>query len=350
MHIKTTHISKLYNDDTGRFTVISRTGNQYIMVAYHCDSNTTMAVPFKSRKDKDRMVDYNTIMQRLKDRNILLNLQILDNEASNEYKTIIKDKWNIKYQLVPSHIHLKNAAERSILTFKAHFLSILAGVVDDFPCRHWDQLLPQAELTPILLRQARIQPELSAWTYLMGAFNYDANPLGPLGCPVMIHNKTSNRKSWYFRSKEGWSVGVSFENYRFQLVIPVDTREINVYDTVEFIHQFITTSTLTPEDRILHRHNTLSSAIKDRHTATYEAQIQAITKLWDICTGWAGIDTPRKSKVHELTSQRRRSPRLKNCNIPRRPNTLQGCQNTTIHLNQLLRYTFNIRYRHQLQG
>ena len=133
---------------------------------------------------------------------------------------------------------------------------------------------------------------------------------GPLGCPVMIHKKTSYRKSWDFRSKEGWSLGVSFEHYCCQLVIPADTREINVSKTVEFIHQFITTPTLTPEDRILHGINTLTSATKDRPTATYEAQIKAITKLRDICTGWARIYTPRKSQVHELTSQRRRSPRV----------------------------------------
>ena len=81
IHIKTTHISKLYTDDTGRFPVISRKGNQYIMVAYHCYANAIMAAPFKSRKDKYRMVAYNTIMQRLKDINMLVHLQILDNEA-----------------------------------------------------------------------------------------------------------------------------------------------------------------------------------------------------------------------------------------------------------------------------
>ena len=52
------------------------------MVAYHCDANAIIAVTFKSCKDKDRMVAYNTIIQRLKDRNMLVNLQILDNEAS----------------------------------------------------------------------------------------------------------------------------------------------------------------------------------------------------------------------------------------------------------------------------
>ena len=129
----------------------------------------------------------------------------------------------------------------------------------------------------------------------MRALNYDATPLGPLEYPVMIHKKTSNRKSRDLRSKEGWSVGVSFEYYLCQLVIPADTREIYVSDTVEFLHQFITTHTISPEDRILHRLNKLSGTIKEIPTATYEVQIQAITKLQDICTGWAGIDTdPRK--------------------------------------------------------
>ena len=199
---------------------------------------------------------------------------------------------------------------------------------DDLPRRHWDQLLPHEELTLNLLRQARIQPELSAWTFLMGAFNYDANPLGPIGCPVMIHKKISNRKPWEFRSKEGWSVGVSFEHYRCQLVIPADTQEINVSDTVKFIHQFITTPTITPEYCILHGLNTLSGTIKDVPTATYEAQIQAITKLRDIYTWWAGIDNlthpapiaqpPRKSQVHELKSQRRRYPRVEKLQQPQK--------------------------------
>ena len=84
IHINTTHISKLYTKYMGRFPVISRKGNQYIMVAYHCGANEIMEVPFKSRKDKDRMVAYNTIMQRLKDRNMPVHLQILDNEARKE--------------------------------------------------------------------------------------------------------------------------------------------------------------------------------------------------------------------------------------------------------------------------
>ena len=124
------------------------------MVAYHCDANSIIDVPFNSRKYKNRMVSYNSIMQRLKNRNMMVNPQILDNEASKEYKAIIKDQCKIKYQLVPSHIHFPNTSKRSIWTFKAHLFSILAGVAEDFPRRHWDQLLPQSEFTLNLLHQA----------------------------------------------------------------------------------------------------------------------------------------------------------------------------------------------------
>ena len=51
LHIQVTPISKLYTDDTGRFPIHARSGNQYIMIAYHCDTNLILAGPFSSRKD-----------------------------------------------------------------------------------------------------------------------------------------------------------------------------------------------------------------------------------------------------------------------------------------------------------
>ena len=85
-------------------------------------------------------------MQRLTDNKLIVDLQILYNKASAEYKRSIKTKWNSNYQLVPPNTHRSNAAERAIRTFKAHFLSILAGVAPDFSRNLWDLLLPQTEL------------------------------------------------------------------------------------------------------------------------------------------------------------------------------------------------------------
>ena len=221
------------------------------MIAYHCDSNMILTAPFKSRSDKHRMLAYHAIMQRLQSRGMLVDLQIMDNEASAEYKRIITLEYGVQYQLVPAHIHRRNAAERAIRTFKAHFLAILAGVAADFPQYLWDLLLPQAELTLNLLRQANVNPQISAWEYFQGAaFQYDATPLGPLGCPVMIHKKTSTRHLWDFRGKEGWSVGVALEHYRCEHVVAKDTKAEAISDTVEYRHPSITGPTVTPADRI----------------------------------------------------------------------------------------------------
>ena len=52
------------------------------------------------------------------------------------------ERWGVKYQLVPPHMHRYNAAKRAIHTFKAHFLAILEGAGADSPIYLWDLLLP----------------------------------------------------------------------------------------------------------------------------------------------------------------------------------------------------------------
>ena len=63
----------LYKDDTGRFPIRDRSGNQYVTVAYH-SSNVILVDIFSSRKDKNRLADYNAIIQRLKRKDILVYL------------------------------------------------------------------------------------------------------------------------------------------------------------------------------------------------------------------------------------------------------------------------------------
>ena len=61
-------ISKLYNDDCAHFSIRSRSGNEYIMIAYNCDSNNTPQASFINRKYKHRIRAYNSIMRRLANR------------------------------------------------------------------------------------------------------------------------------------------------------------------------------------------------------------------------------------------------------------------------------------------
>ena len=78
-------------------------------------------------------------------------------------------------------MHRRNAAERSIRTFKSHFLSTLATCDPDFPITEWDRLLQQSEMTLNLLRPARCNPNISAYGYLEGRHDYNKVPLAPPG-------------------------------------------------------------------------------------------------------------------------------------------------------------------------
>ena len=74
------------------------------------------------------MAAYNAIMQQLKKKDRLVDLHILENECSKEYQATIWNRRKDQFQLVPPAMHSQNAAEEAIITFKAHFLAILAGV------------------------------------------------------------------------------------------------------------------------------------------------------------------------------------------------------------------------------
>ena len=72
-------------------------------------------------------------MTRLADRGHQVYVKILDKKVSADFKRTIVEDWCATYQLVSHNLHRINIAERAIFTFKAHFLSVLAGVDPNFP-------------------------------------------------------------------------------------------------------------------------------------------------------------------------------------------------------------------------
>eukprot|EP00804_Cyclotella_cryptica_P001437 CCRYP_003680-RA/>CCRYP_003680-RA protein AED:0.63 eAED:0.34 QI:0/0/0/1/1/1/2/0/664 len=110
LHVVIESVSKLSTDDMGRFPTCSRSGNQYIMLAYHCNSNTILVEPFHSRHDRHHIAAHGRIMTRLRNRGHLVEHQILDNKASKDYHDAITQEWKATYQLVPPNVHRANAA------------------------------------------------------------------------------------------------------------------------------------------------------------------------------------------------------------------------------------------------
>ncbi len=107
-------------------------------------------------------------------------------------------------ELVPPGCHQRNAAEVAIHNFKAHFLSVLAGVSNDFPPSLWDRLLPQTEITINLIQQSDATPNVSAYAHLSSPIDYNKMPLAPMGCNAQVHEKTNKQGTWAFHLVDRW--------------------------------------------------------------------------------------------------------------------------------------------------
>ena len=138
---------------------------------------------------------------------------MLDNETSKVLIEAMKNE-NVTFELVSPHQHRRNAAERAIRTMKNYLLAGLVTCHPDFPMREWDRLLSQCELTINLLHNSRINPQLSAWSFLFGVHNFNKTPLLPPGTKLVVHEKPSQKSSWSFHDQPGWYVCSSFLHYR----------------------------------------------------------------------------------------------------------------------------------------
>ena len=125
-------------------------------------------------------------------------------------------------------------AEKAIQTFKAHFISILCGADKDFPLHLWDRLLPQAEHTLNMLRQSKVTPTVSAFAYLWGQHDYNANPFAPLGCKVGEHVTPGTHETWAAHTTSGYYIGNAWEHYRCHEVYVSATKATRVCETVFF--------------------------------------------------------------------------------------------------------------------
>jgi hypothetical protein len=221
-----------------------------------------------------------------------VDLNIRDNEASADFKRVITEAWRAKFQLVPPDMHRRNKAEQMIRHFKNHFLSILAGVDAAFPPYLWDLLLPQAELTNNLLRQATANPKISAWEYFNGLFDFNKTPLAPMGCRVLIHAKPSTHRSWDYRAKQGFYVGPALNHYRCYELVKSDTKQNIISDTVRFRHAYLQIPAVSAEDKILNGLQVMVGSMQNAPPPTSSSQIVAIDALRALFEKWRHLAPP----------------------------------------------------------
>ena len=271
----------VYTDQTGGFPITLSRGNKYIMVMCEVDGNYIDAEPMKTRTAECMIQTYLTLWNRLTSSKVITpKLHILDNEAPEALREVIRS--HCKMQLVPPDTHRSNLAERAIQTFKNHFIAILSGVDKSFPMHLWDRLIPQAVLTLNLLRQSHANPNVSAYHYVNGPFDYNATPLGPMGCAVQIFNSPERRKSWEERSLDGWYLGTSLDHYRCHRVYVKNSKDERISNTINFKHRYITQPTVTPVDMAIKAIEHLTKALKI--TKDESDEFAALKRLENIVT------------------------------------------------------------------
>jgi hypothetical protein len=252
---------KIYTDLTGRFIAESSTGNNYLFVLYDYDSNAILCEPIKNRTKHSILAAFQMLHTKLVKAGVRPKLQRLDNECSDILKDFMTAE-GIDYQLVPPHVHRRNAAERAIRTLKNHFVTTLCSTDPAFPLYLWDRLLPQAILSLNLLRGSRMNPKLSAHAQLFGAFDYNRTPIAPPGTRVVIHSKPATQDSWAAHGVDGWYIGPALESYRCYTCWVNETRRERICDTVAFLPLHVALPVATPNDMILASLRDITVALK----------------------------------------------------------------------------------------
>ena len=105
----------------------SDTGNNYILVAYHYNANNIIPIPLKNRTEPFILNDITNIHDKLRKQGLTPKPHITDNDVSEDLKQFFEDS-DIRFQLVPPHIHLINSSERAVRAFKNHLISVSCTV------------------------------------------------------------------------------------------------------------------------------------------------------------------------------------------------------------------------------
>ncbi|EEC51526.1 predicted protein [Phaeodactylum tricornutum CCAP 1055/1] len=253
---------KIFSDLTGRFVTSSSTGNAYMLVVYDYDSNFIHVEPMKNRTGTEILAAYRRAFDLFSSRGLRPQLQRLDNEASTALQQFMDDS-RVDFQLVPPHLHRRNVAERAIRTFKNHFIAGLCSTDKDFPLHLWDRLLPQAIMTLNLLRGSQINPRLSAWAQVHGAFDFNRTPLAPPGVKVLVHEKPTVRKSWSPHAVDGWYIGPAMHHYRCYRVWINSTTSERIADTLTWFPSKVQMPTTSSRDTVVAAARNLATALSN---------------------------------------------------------------------------------------
>ncbi len=96
--------SLMYADQTGLFPAESSLGNKYVMILHHVDSNSSWSEAMQNQSGGNLILAHAHALARMQRWGLIPKHQILNNQASAEYKAAIETS-GMTYELVPPEEH-----------------------------------------------------------------------------------------------------------------------------------------------------------------------------------------------------------------------------------------------------
>ncbi len=94
----------MYADQTKLFSAVSSLGNKYVMILHHVDSNLSWLEAMQNQSGGKLILAHARALAWMQRCGLIPKHQILDNQASAEYKAVIEAS-GITYELVPPKEH-----------------------------------------------------------------------------------------------------------------------------------------------------------------------------------------------------------------------------------------------------
>ena len=114
-----------------------------------------------------------------------------------------------------------------------------------------------------MVRPSRINPKKSPYNKIWGNFDYDATPLGPPGCNVVVHNR--EHSLWGPRGTQGWYITRAKDHYYNHKCLVKKTGAIKIFNAVEFFPHQITMPGAPTDNRLATVLDNLKIVLKNPH-------------------------------------------------------------------------------------
>lgn len=292
------------SDLTGKFPVQADSGAQYVLISemdgyIHAD-------PLSSRHHTSYISSFTRTIAFFTALGRIPFFLRLDNETSTPLDAFMK-RQGIKIQYCPPGMHRANRAERSIQTFKNQAIATLCTTSKDFPLTLWDRLLPQIELCLNHLHPYKPNPTISAYAGLHGgAHDFRANPIGPAGSKILIHDKPGSRGSWAPHGVPGFYLGPALKHYRCYTVWSTSTNAVRITDTLAWFLDNLQLPSPSIHDLLLAAIHDLTTALntvtRAHPTSIHQRQLSETPSITQQLLDIAALYTPSASEIPTQTT------------------------------------------------